>query len=192
MSVLSVLGVGLEIDTVERHQDCVVKVLSDMVGMQSEDDIVFPALEAREALHNVSHAYTLDHQQEEQLFKDLDQVICLHHQLQHWLTPADLSPNTPISKAFKVFKFRHACLWQTVVLADAGQHHEHLYQSCHTSQDRPACQAEIRHALMLFLAMPGVRGAALCGGFHEAAGDGEPHAAHVRRHEGHPGAACES
>lgn len=43
---------------------------------QSEDEIVFPALEARETLHNVSHAYTLDHQQEEQLFKDLHQVGC--------------------------------------------------------------------------------------------------------------------
>ena len=51
--------------------------------LQSEDDIVFPALEAREALHNVSHAYTLDHQQEEQLFKDLGQVGHLSKQVQH-------------------------------------------------------------------------------------------------------------
>lgn len=41
---------------------------------QAEDEIIFPALEAKEALHNVSHAYTLDHQQEAQLFADLDQV----------------------------------------------------------------------------------------------------------------------
>ena len=40
----------------------------------SEDEIVFPALESKHALRNVSHAYTLDHQQEEQLFIDLDQV----------------------------------------------------------------------------------------------------------------------
>ena len=40
----------------------------------AEDEIVFPALEAKEQLHNVSHAYTLDHQQEEQLFNDLHQV----------------------------------------------------------------------------------------------------------------------
>ena len=40
----------------------------------AEDEIVFPALEAKEQLHNVSHAYTLDHQQEEQLLKDLHQV----------------------------------------------------------------------------------------------------------------------
>ena len=47
---------------------------------------MFPALEAKEALHNVSHAYTLDHQKEEQMFEDLDQVSC--HPLQ-WpsLTP---------------------------------------------------------------------------------------------------------
>ncbi|GAX84312.1 hypothetical protein CEUSTIGMA_g11734.t1 [Chlamydomonas eustigma] len=42
---------------------------------RSEDEIVFPALESKQALRNVSHAYTLDHQQEEQLFIDLDQVI---------------------------------------------------------------------------------------------------------------------
>ena len=42
--------------------------------MQAEDAIVFPALESKEALHNVSHAYTLDHLQEEQLFRDVHQV----------------------------------------------------------------------------------------------------------------------
>lgn len=30
---------------------------------RSEDEIVFPALESKQALQNVSHAYTLDHQQ---------------------------------------------------------------------------------------------------------------------------------
>lgn len=42
--------------------------------LQAEDEIVFPALEAKEALHNVSHAYALDHQQEEKLFKDIHKV----------------------------------------------------------------------------------------------------------------------
>ncbi|KAJ6854114.1 uncharacterized protein M6B38_101450 [Iris pallida] len=37
----------------------------------AEDDIVFPALESRETLHNVSHSYTLDHKQEEKLFNDI-------------------------------------------------------------------------------------------------------------------------
>ncbi|EFJ48814.1 hypothetical protein VOLCADRAFT_60154 [Volvox carteri f. nagariensis] len=37
---------------------------------KSEDEIVFPALEAKQALRNVSHAYTLDHRQEEQLLPD--------------------------------------------------------------------------------------------------------------------------
>ena len=46
--------------------------------IQAEDEIIFPALEAKEALCNVSHAYTLDHQQEAQLFEDLDQVGMLH------------------------------------------------------------------------------------------------------------------
>jgi zinc finger-like protein len=43
----------------------------------AEDDIVFPALEAKEALHNVSHSYTIDHKQEEQLFTDIAQVLTL-------------------------------------------------------------------------------------------------------------------
>lgn len=43
-------------------------------AVQAEDEIIFPALEAKEALCNVSHAYTLDHQQEAQLFDDLDQA----------------------------------------------------------------------------------------------------------------------
>ncbi|XP_061344985.1 zinc finger protein BRUTUS-like [Gastrolobium bilobum] len=41
----------------------------------AEDDIVFPALESKEALHNVSHSYMLDHKQEEQLFEDISCVL---------------------------------------------------------------------------------------------------------------------
>ena len=41
---------------------------------RSEDEIVFPALESKQALRNVSHAYTLDHQEEEKQFIDLEQV----------------------------------------------------------------------------------------------------------------------
>lgn len=41
----------------------------------AEDEIVFPALEAKEALHNVSHSYVIDHQQEEKLFKDVSIVL---------------------------------------------------------------------------------------------------------------------
>lgn len=49
----------------------------------AEDEIVFPALEAKEALHNVSHSYTIDHKQEEQLFKDIAQVcqLCVQSEL---------------------------------------------------------------------------------------------------------------
>lgn len=42
--------------------------------IQAEDEIVFPALEAKEALINVSHAYTLDHQHENELFEEVEQV----------------------------------------------------------------------------------------------------------------------
>ncbi|GAB2280041.1 hypothetical protein Dimus_014679 [Dionaea muscipula] len=41
----------------------------------AEDDIVFPALESKETLHNVSHSYTLDHKQEERLFEDISSVL---------------------------------------------------------------------------------------------------------------------
>ncbi|KAF3339714.1 RING finger protein C2F3.16 [Carex littledalei] len=41
----------------------------------AEDDIVFPALESRETLHNVSHSYTLDHKQEEKLFNDISGIL---------------------------------------------------------------------------------------------------------------------
>ncbi|EFN52596.1 hypothetical protein CHLNCDRAFT_138627 [Chlorella variabilis] len=42
---------------------------------KAEDEIVFPALEAKETLHNVSHAYTLDHKEEEQYFDELAAVL---------------------------------------------------------------------------------------------------------------------
>ena len=59
---------------------------------------MFPALEAKEALHNVSHAYTLDHQKEEQMFEDLDQVSS--HPLQ-WpcLAPLMSGSHSPISSS---------------------------------------------------------------------------------------------
>ncbi|KAL6848619.1 hypothetical protein ACP4OV_021202 [Aristida adscensionis] len=41
----------------------------------AEDETVFPALESKETLHNVSHSYTLDHKQEEELFKDISTVL---------------------------------------------------------------------------------------------------------------------
>ncbi|CAL9068793.1 zinc finger protein BRUTUS-like [Musa acuminata AAA Group] len=47
----------------------------------AEDDIVFPALESRETLHNVSHSYTLDHKQEEKLFNDISEVLAELSQL---------------------------------------------------------------------------------------------------------------
>ena len=43
--------------------------------VQSEDEIVFPALEAKETLSNISHAYSLDHQQEQELFVGLERVF---------------------------------------------------------------------------------------------------------------------
>ena len=42
---------------------------------RAEDDIVFPALESKEKLSNVSHAYSLDHKQEEELMEDVSAVV---------------------------------------------------------------------------------------------------------------------
>ncbi|KAM7267883.1 hypothetical protein ACFE04_010049 [Oxalis oulophora] len=68
-------------------EDCDEKVLRQFIGRfrllwglyrahsNAEDDIVFPALESKEALHNVSHSYTLDHKQEEKLFEDISSVL---------------------------------------------------------------------------------------------------------------------
>ncbi|KAK6134121.1 hypothetical protein DH2020_032121 [Rehmannia glutinosa] len=47
----------------------------------AEDDIVFPALESKETLHNVSHSYTLDHKQEEELFEDISSALAELSQL---------------------------------------------------------------------------------------------------------------
>jgi zinc finger-like protein len=41
----------------------------------AEDEIVFPALESKDALHNVSHSYTLDHKHEEELFQDISTIL---------------------------------------------------------------------------------------------------------------------
>ena len=38
---------------------------------KSEDEVVFPQLEKKKALENVSHSYTLDHEQESELFEEM-------------------------------------------------------------------------------------------------------------------------
>ncbi|KAF8399097.1 hypothetical protein HHK36_014963 [Tetracentron sinense] len=60
----------------------------------AEDEIVFPALESREALHNVSHSYTLDHKQEEQLFEDISSVLSDFSQLHEGLNWTNLSEDS--------------------------------------------------------------------------------------------------
>ncbi|XP_010506712.1 PREDICTED: uncharacterized protein LOC104783276 [Camelina sativa] len=61
----------------------------------AEDDILFPALESKETLHNVSHSYTLDHKQEEKLFGDIYSVLTelsiLHEKLQSDSMMADIA-----------------------------------------------------------------------------------------------------
>lgn len=61
----------------------------------AEDDIVFPALESKETLHNVSHSYTLDHKQEEELFEDISSALAelsqLHENLSVKIVTGNLS-----------------------------------------------------------------------------------------------------
>lgn len=57
----------------------------------AEDDIVFPALESKEALHNVSHSYTLDHKQEEELFEDMSSVLSELSQLVESMQKAQMT-----------------------------------------------------------------------------------------------------
>ena len=61
----------------------------------AEDEIVFPALESKETLHNVSHSYTLDHKQEEELFQDISTVLSKLSQLHDGLShPLDVEDGT--------------------------------------------------------------------------------------------------
>ncbi|XP_004299048.1 PREDICTED: uncharacterized protein LOC101308084 [Fragaria vesca subsp. vesca] len=57
----------------------------------AEDDIVFPALESKETLHNVSHSYTLDHKQEEKLFEDIFSVLSELAQLSEFMSIRHMS-----------------------------------------------------------------------------------------------------
>ncbi|KAL9166519.1 hypothetical protein ABFS82_05G035100 [Erythranthe guttata] len=59
----------------------------------AEDDIVFPALESNETLHNVSHSYTLDHKQEEELFEDISSALAELSQLHENLNAKNVSGN---------------------------------------------------------------------------------------------------
>lgn len=60
----------------------------------AEDDIVFPALESKEALHNVSHSYTLDHKQEEMLFEDISSALSELSQLRGALSRSSTAQDT--------------------------------------------------------------------------------------------------
>ncbi|XP_030545801.1 zinc finger protein BRUTUS-like isoform X1 [Rhodamnia argentea] len=60
----------------------------------AEDDIVFPAIESRETLHNVSHSYTLDHKQEEKLFEDISATLSELAQCHECLNSELLSDNS--------------------------------------------------------------------------------------------------
>ena len=88
----------------------------------AEDEIVFPALEAKEQLHNVSHAYTLDHQQEEQLLKDLHQVRSSSNAHDMTFTHI-LIPH----KVLRISRQRHRCLCRQVIELNAFEETRRCY-----------------------------------------------------------------
>lgn len=63
----------------------------------AEDDIVFPALESRETLHNVSHSYTLDHKQEEELFENISSTLAELSELHRNIVSVGLSRRNSVS-----------------------------------------------------------------------------------------------
>ncbi|KAL8112173.1 hypothetical protein AgCh_019755 [Apium graveolens] len=63
----------------------------------AEDDIVFPALESRETLHNVSHSYTLDHKQEEELFENISSTLAELSELHRNIMSTGLSRRNSVS-----------------------------------------------------------------------------------------------
>ncbi|XP_072968294.1 zinc finger protein BRUTUS isoform X1 [Typha angustifolia] len=65
----------------------------------AEDDIVFPALESRETLHNVSCSYTLDHKQEEKLFRDISEALSELSQLHDDLDQVDAKDDTVLGNS---------------------------------------------------------------------------------------------
>ncbi|KAL5748875.1 hypothetical protein ACOSP7_025918 [Xanthoceras sorbifolium] len=75
----------------------------------AEDEIVFPALESKETLHNVSHSYTLDHKQEEKLFQDisclLSEISPLHESLRRAHLKENLTQANTESSAVHVGDF---------------------------------------------------------------------------------------
>ncbi|XP_031248164.1 zinc finger protein BRUTUS-like [Pistacia vera] len=68
----------------------------------AEDDIVFPELESKETLHNVSHSYTLDHKQEEKLFGDISSALSDLTQLHECLN-INLSDDITRSEAVRKY-----------------------------------------------------------------------------------------
>jgi zinc finger-like protein len=65
----------------------------------AEDVIVFPALEAKEALHNVSHSYTIDHKHEERLFQEIANVLSELTELQTTLVQQDCNSSSVTQKS---------------------------------------------------------------------------------------------
>ncbi|XP_077244625.1 zinc finger protein-like protein [Tasmannia lanceolata] len=66
----------------------------------AEDEIVFPALESKETLHNVSHSYTLDHKQEEKLFEDISVVLSELSQLHEGLSRMSVSDGDDLMRQY--------------------------------------------------------------------------------------------
>ncbi|GLT43494.1 hypothetical protein SLA2020_174370 [Shorea laevis] len=88
----------------------------------AEDDMVFPALESKETLHNVSHSYTLDHKQEERLFKDISSALSELTELHECLNSANDFDTSDAMRKYneKATKLQGMCMSIRVTL------HQHV------------------------------------------------------------------
>lgn len=82
---------GELVQLLERGETKWEKAIQDLTGKfrflrgiyiahsSTEDNVVFPALESKDALKNISHSYMLDHKEEGELFDDMEKVCELYN-----------------------------------------------------------------------------------------------------------------
>ncbi|PON56330.1 43kDa postsynaptic protein [Parasponia andersonii] len=75
-----------------------------------EDNIVYPALESREKLHNVTHSYKLDHEQEERMFEHIFYVLSELSQIHVSLKSVDRTKDINLSTSGVITNYDIECL----------------------------------------------------------------------------------
>ncbi|KAF8390297.1 hypothetical protein HHK36_024822 [Tetracentron sinense] len=82
------------------------------IHSDTEDEIAFPALEAKGKLQNISHSYTIDHKLEVEQFNNisniLDEMSELHVSLPSGFSGVDVA--TAATHDQRMMKYRHLCM----------------------------------------------------------------------------------